>query len=178
MWCCTGARNQARLGLEAEGEVLGAGDGGLVHADAQRAVAGREGRRHDLLRADHLPEQLEVAHAPRELAAARRGERNNSLAHNAGREGRRHDLLRADHLPEQLEVAHAPRELAAARRGERNNSLAHNAGREGRRHDLLRADHLPEQLEVAHAPRELAAARRGERNRSLARSRRPGRAAT
>ena len=67
------AGRQARLALEAEAEVLGARDGGLVDADAQRAVARGEGRRHDLLRADHLPEELEVAHAPRELPAAHRG---------------------------------------------------------------------------------------------------------
>ena len=58
------------LALQAEAEEVGAGDGGLVDAQAQAALAGGERRRHDLLRLYHLPEQRQVAHSPHELAAA------------------------------------------------------------------------------------------------------------
>lgn len=60
----------AYLALQAEAQVLLAPHSGLVDADAQAAVARREGRGHDLLDPDHVPEQPKVAHAPGELAAA------------------------------------------------------------------------------------------------------------
>ena len=50
--------------------MLFAAHGGLVYADAQAAVARREGRRHDLLDPDHVAEEPKVVHPPRELAAA------------------------------------------------------------------------------------------------------------
>ena len=59
------------LALQAEAEEIGAGDGGLVDAQAQAALASGERRRHDLLRLYHLPEQRQVAHGPHKLAAAR-----------------------------------------------------------------------------------------------------------
>lgn len=67
---CMAAVASPHLALQAEAEVLIARHRGLVHADAQAAVTGWKGRRHDLLQADHLPEQVEVAHLPRELPTA------------------------------------------------------------------------------------------------------------
>lgn len=69
-WCADKARQVPHLALQAEAEVLIAGHRGLVDADAQAAVPSRERRRHDLLKSDHLPEELKVAHLPRELSAA------------------------------------------------------------------------------------------------------------
>ena len=50
------------LALQAHTEVISPTDHTLVHTQSQAAFASQEGRRHDLLCLDHVPEEPKISH--------------------------------------------------------------------------------------------------------------------
>ena len=66
---CT-IKQMNHLALQAQAQVVLATHSGLIDADPETAIPCWKWRGHDLLHADHVPEQPKVVHPPCELATA------------------------------------------------------------------------------------------------------------